>query len=269
MEEFTVTVRNYPYRIRETGEGKAFIWLHGMFHSLESEDVFSVFNFDILSRYIRLIRIELPAHGQSPLAGDSSRLEWPSIAADIRELAQMMNIRQYNIGGFSQGAGIAAHAVLGNRSATGLVMAMLPKIWDKRAAVIATYRKLFTQLKERQDTEILKKALNLGSYPPEQILDDSMVSGRIREIILSTPIPNLLQILEGAIASDMPPAKTIEEKSAQLKLLLGWTNDPNHPYDIYGQVDSILEPDDCFLLDPMLNVKSATFRLLSFLFTSL
>ena len=74
VKQFTVRIHDYPYTIREEGDGVPFIWLHGMFHSLESESFFSVFDFGLLARYVRVIRIELPAHGNSPVRSEERRV---------------------------------------------------------------------------------------------------------------------------------------------------------------------------------------------------
>lgn len=269
MNEYILTVRNYPYRIRESGEGKPFIWLHGMFHSLETEDIFSVFNFDILSRYVRLIRVELPAHGESPLPEDVNRLTWPSIADDIKEIASILNLKTYTIGGFSQGAGIAAHVAINNISVSGLALAMLPKIWDKRPKVRNTYQKMIDRLIEKGNGDILKKILKLVKYPPEYLIADEAITERINSLILEIPGQNIVKILEGAIASDLPPMGDMVTKLLQSVLLVGWADDPNHPYQTFQEIEHCMDLDDAFLIDELLNVKSATFRLLSFLFSSL
>lgn len=269
MNEYTLTVSNYPYRIRETGEGKPFIWLHGMFHCLETEDIFAVFNFDILPRYVRLIRIELPAHGKSPLPADANMLTWPSVAKDIKEIANMLNLKSYSIGGFSQGAGIAAHVSINNLDVKGLVLAMPPKIWEKRPKVRHTYQKMIDRLSVSENEDILKKILNLVKYPPEYLINDDNINRRINNLILDIPGRNIVKILEGAIASDMPSPNDMVNNVLSSVLLVGWTDDANHPYEIFQEIKQNLDIDDSFLIDELLNVKSATFRLLSFLFSTL
>lgn len=265
MKEYTVTIRNYPYRIRETGKGTPFIWLHGMFHTLEVEDVFAVFDFTLLSKFVRLVRIELPAHGASPLPENSERLIWPSIAADIRELAANSGFDHYFIGGFSQGAGISTHVCIDNPNVIGLVAVMLPKIWDERPQVRRTYNKLVSRFETQNGENVLERLFAITKYAPDQIGWNSGDAGRINQLMLKMTTGAAIMILNGAIQSDMP--EKISAKNMGLpSLVVGWEHDINHPIQSFRDAQLILQPVDYFLMDSRLNIKSTTFRLLAFIF---
>jgi pimeloyl-ACP methyl ester carboxylesterase len=266
MKEYTITIRDYPYRIRESGEGTPFIWVHGMFYSPGIEDIFAVFDFELLSRFFRLIRIELPCHGISPMASDAGRLTWPSIAADIREIAGTICHEKYFIGGFSQGAGISAHLTVANPSVAGMVLAMLPRIWDQRPPVRRTYEKLVSRL--RKDKSVMERLFRLTGYVPLNMGWKKEEAEKIYHLMLSLPAEAYLMILEGAIKSDMPDKEIMRDLELPL-LLTGWDGDPNHPLEIYSAVSKVKKPDDYFIMNNNLNVKPATFRLLSFIFTYL
>lgn len=265
MKEYTVTIRNYPYRIREAGKGTPFIWLHGMFHSLEVEDIFAVFDFEELSKNIRLIRIELPAHGISPLPASTDRLTWESIAADIREIADTLGCDRYFMGGFSQGAGISTHVCLNNPKVIGLVTAMFPKIWDKRPIVRHTYSKLLSRLESQNGHIVLEKLFAISKYAPDQVSWNKKDAEKINQIMLKMTTGAAIMILNGAIQSDMP--EKISAKNMGLpSLIVGWEDDTNHPIQSFLEAQIILQPEDYFLIDSRLNIKSATFRLLAFIF---
>jgi len=264
MKEYTITIRNYPYRIRESGEGTPFIWLHGMFYSPGIEDIFAIFDFELLSRFSRLIRIELPCHGISPLASDAGRLTWASIAADIREIAGSICQEKYFIGGFSQGAGISAHLTVDNPSVAGMVLAMLPRIWEQRPTIRRTYEKLASRLKK--DKTVLERLFRLTGYVPLNMGWKEAEAEKIYHLMLSLPAEAYRMILEGAIKSDMPDKDIMRNLELPL-LLAGWDGDPNHTLETYTLVSNVKNPDDHFIMSNNLNVKPATFRLLSFIFT--
>jgi pimeloyl-ACP methyl ester carboxylesterase len=264
MIEYTITIRNYPYRIRESGEGTPFIWLHGMFYSPAIEDIFAVFDFELLSRFSRLIRIELPCHGMSPLASDAGRLTWPSIAADIHEIAASICPGNYFIGGFSQGAGISAHITVANPSVSGVVLAMLPRIWEQRPPLRRTYEKLAVKL--IKDKTVLERLFRLTGYAPSDMGWKKEAAEKIYQLMLSLTSEAYRMILEGAIKSDMPDKQVLRNLEKPV-MLLGWDGDPNHTLDTCSAVSKVKTPDDFFIMNNHLNVKPATFRLLSFIFT--
>jgi 3-oxoadipate enol-lactonase len=236
-----------------------------MFHSLEVEDVFSVFDFALLSQFVRLVRIELPAHGKSPLTENAERLTWPSIASDIRELAANSGFDRYFIGGFSQGAGISTHVFNNNPNVIGLVIAMLPKIWDERPLVRQTYNKLVNRLETQNGENVLERLFAITKYAPDQIGWNSGDAGRINELMLKMKSGAAIMILKGAIQSDMPEKISLKNMGLPA-LVAGWEDDPNHPYQSFLDAQIILQPKDYFLMDNRLNTKSATFRLLAFIF---
>ena len=265
VKEYTVTIRNYPYRILDAGEGTPFIWLHGMFHSLEVEDIFAVFDFKVLSMFVRLIRIELPAHGISPMPESADRLTWTSIAANIREIADTLGFDRYFVGGFSQGAGISAHICLHNPKVIGLVSAMLPKIWDDRPNLRQTYNRLLRRLETQNGRSVLERLFSIARYSPDEVGRNTEIEEKINGLMLKMTTQAAIMILNGAVQSDMP--EKISLKSFSLPaLVVGWENDSNHPYKSFMDAHIILQPVDYFLLDSRLHVKSATFRLLAFIF---
>ncbi len=264
MKEYIITIRDYPYRIRETGEGTPFIWLHGMFYSHGIEDIFAVFDFELLSKFSRLIRIELPCHGMSPLASDASRLTWPSIAVDISEIAACICPGNYFIGGFSQGAGISAHIATADPSVSGIVLAMLPRIWEQRPPVRRTYEKLATRLSK--DKTLLERLFRLTGYVPSDMGWKEEEAEKIYQLMIGLPAEAYRMILEGAIKSDMPDKEVMRNLEKPV-MLMGWDGDPNHSLDTYSLVSKAKKPDDFFIMNNNLGVKPSTFRLLSFIFT--
>ncbi len=243
--EYTLPVNGHPYRICESGSGIPFFWMHGMFHSLAIEDHFSVVDFDLLSRGLRLIRIELPAHGSSHLPESGDRLTWQSMAEDIAQLANTIAPDGYFAGGFSQGAGIAAHLAVLDTRLKGLVLAMLPKIWEERPVIVATYKKMLQALKGERTDALLQRLFRQAHYPPISIEQHPERSESLVGLMLGSSVEALHTILEGAIASDFP--NRLDTFKRELPVMLaGWENDPNHPISSFNQLKRL--PEVCFSL---------------------
>lgn len=261
MQEYTVWAGNYPYRIRESGNGTPFIWLHGMFYSPETEDIFSVFDFGVIEKHFRMIRIELPAHGKSPLPESAEKLTWLSISRDIGEIAAKLGIDQFIIGGFSQGAGISLHTGMNNPRVSGLVLAMLPKIWHERPALRKTYQKLVIQLEANNDKRILERLFHHTLYVPEHLGWNVNKAREINQLMLRLEPEAYVMILKGAIQSDLPEIRAGYRMNFPV-MVAGWNNDPNHPVSSYNVMLESLFPDVNLLVENTEGFKQATEKLI-------
>jgi pimeloyl-ACP methyl ester carboxylesterase len=263
MKEYNVIAREYPYRIQESGNGLPLIWLHGMFHSIEVEDLYAAVDFRLLSEHFRLLRIELPAHGNSPTQGDYLRLSWPSVALDIRQIAGQIAGGEYFIGGFSQGAGIAAHVSTIDPKVRGMVLTMLPKIWDHRSAIRLTYNRLLEQLALQGDKVILGRLFALTRFPPEYLGRNPDIAAKINNLMLLPDVDVFIKILQGAVASDMPDPSLLRDKSDSI-LIAGWENDINHPVEIFYEAERQLMPKEVFVMQSDKSVTELTRRIIAF-----
>lgn len=240
-KETCLEINHYPYRIIETGTGLPFVWLHGMFHSPAVEDIFSVIDFVRLSSFFRIIRIELPAHGMSPVVDSDDRMSWPNLSEDIKQLMSQIHGGEYIIGGFSQGAGIAAHTSVRDPLVRGLVMTMLPKVWELRDSQRKTYRKLIRTLDSSSDLHVLTRLFKMTKYPPDHLGWSEEMSEAIVRLMLF-PEPNAFPvILKGAILSDLPERAEIMATGVPV-ILAGWEDDMNHPSRVFHEIELNLNP---------------------------
>lgn len=270
MTEYTLDAAGYPYRIREEGSGFPVIWLHGMFHSLEVEEQFAVVDFSRLAARFRLIRIELPAHGKSPVAAGAARLTWPSLAGDLINLAEQLQLERFFIGGFSQGAAIATHVALQMPDrVAGLMLAMLPKIWDSRPEVRKTYSKVLGRLHDGNYRQVLSRLFALNKYPPDFCVEEPTgMQQAIIQKMLDRPCEAFCQILEGAVESDFPGRAEV----ACLPLpafMLAWENDANHPIESSLEVRAALSRAELTVLTEKEAFLNASGRLEAFIFNNL
>lgn len=247
QKEYTLIVNHYPYRVLESGAGYPLIWIHGMFHSPAIEDKFSVVDFHQLSSAFRLIRIELPGHGKSPVIRDENRLTWSSLGEDIKQLVEVLHGGEYAIGGFSQGGGIAAHVSIRDPKVKGLIFAMLPMVWESRESLRNTYRKLCKALETQTGSKVLERLFSLTKYPPEQLGWSETLSSEISEQMLLPGPESYSYVLKGAILSDLPFESEILTSGRPI-IAAAWENDLNHPISVYHEIRSRLNPVSSVLL---------------------
>lgn len=246
-KESWLEINHYPYRIIETGIGFPFVWLHGMFHSPAVEDIFSVLDFGRLSSFFRIIRVELPSHGISPVSENEERMAWPNLAEDIKQLMSQIHGGEYIIGGFSQGAGIAAHTSVRDTMVRGMILTMLPKVWQLRDSQRKTYRKLIRILDSPSNFEVLNRLFRMTKYPPDYLGWSEEMSENIIRLMLLPQQHAFPLILKGAILSDFPEEAEILGTGIPI-VLAGWEDDMNHPAIIYGEIESKLNPVYSLLL---------------------
>lgn len=263
MAGYQLNIEGYDYRITEKGKGVPLIWLHGMFHSPEVEDVFAVVDFEKLSSHFRVIRIELPAHGLSAVPSSSDRLTWDSIAKDIRQIAAHVVPGRYFAGGFSQGAAITAHLALRDPQLAGAVLAMLPNIWDQRDKIRQTYRKLLKRIVMGDGAEYVRKVFHLTHYPPDAMGWHPDLGNKVTELMLKLPVSGMQTILEGAILSDMPSPEILKSTSVPV-ILAGWDNDMNHPLESFVSVGEMWNPVTSVLMTGKNDVNELTNRIIAF-----
>lgn len=233
-----------------------------MFYSLDVDDIFSVVDFGILQKHFRLIRIELPGHGGSPLPESEERLTWQSVAADINEIAGIVGAGNFIVGGFSQGAGISIHVCGQNNQAEGLVLAMLPKIWSERSALRRTYWKLIAHLEEGNDKSMLERLFKHAVYIPGHLGRDGNLSERINQLMLKPPASAFTMILKGAILSDLPEIIPVHIHGLR-SMIIGWDNDLNHPVSSFLKMVEVIRPDESVMIGSCNGFKQTTERLLS------
>lgn len=240
-KKYIQEINLYPYRIIEAGEGYPLLWIHGMFHSPAIEEIFSVVDFNQLSSSFRLIRVELPGHGNSPVIKNESRLSWINIGEDIKHLMEIIHGGDYAIGGFSQGAGIAAHVSVCDPKVRGLVLAMLPKVWQQRDSLRNTYRKLCRALDTPEKMMVLQRLFGQTKYPPEHFGWSEEISEKIAKLMLLPEPESFSRVLKGAILSDLPNGPEILSTGVPI-IIAAWENDLNHPLSIYNEIKSKLNP---------------------------
>lgn len=263
MPGYLLNVNGYDYHLTVQGKGVPFLWLHGMFHSPEVEDIYAVVDFKRLSGHFRVIRIELPAHGSSSIPVSADRLTWGSVARDILQIMAKIAPGRYFAGGFSQGAAITAHLALRDPQLAGAVLSMLPNIWDQRDKIRQTYRKLLKRIVMDEGADYVRKVFHLTHYPPDAMGWHPDLGNKVTELMLKLPVSGLQMILEGAILSDMPAPEILKSVSAPL-ILAGWENDMNHPLESFVSVREIWHPVTSMLMTDKNDINELTNRIIAF-----
>jgi pimeloyl-ACP methyl ester carboxylesterase len=92
-----VDFRKAKVRFSDKGKGKTIVLLHGF---LESLDVFEELS-DQLSKSFRVICIDLPGHGKTPVMGYAHSMEF--MATCVMSVLNSLSVRKYIIAGHSMG----------------------------------------------------------------------------------------------------------------------------------------------------------------------
>ncbi|MGB1199731.1 MAG: alpha/beta fold hydrolase [Thalassotalea sp.] len=145
---------------KQTGQGEPVILIHGLFGSLENLNVIA----NALSDHFLVTNIDLRNHGRSPHA---ATMDYPSMAHDVIDLMDNLNIEQAHIVGHSMGGKVAmqlAH-LFEDRVNRLVVLDIAPVAYQAR------------------HTEIFKALKNVAS---QNIADrkhaDKLMQGHIEEV---------------------------------------------------------------------------------------
>jgi len=95
----------------EVGEGRSVVLLHGLFSSAEMNWIKFGHAQRIASEGFRVIMPDLRAHGRSAKPHDPGHYPTGVLARDVRELVEKLELRDFDLGGFSLGARTTIEAV--------------------------------------------------------------------------------------------------------------------------------------------------------------
>ena len=96
--------------VKVVGEGKPFIWGHGLMGSMTLEDTVGWFSWDTFSDQNRLIRYDARGHGRSQATSSPEDYRWSNLAQDMLGLAQALDTGPFIAGGQSMGCATSIYA---------------------------------------------------------------------------------------------------------------------------------------------------------------
>lgn len=225
-------VRGLDLNVQVRGEGRSFIWAHGLLSSIEAENALGWFHWDRLARCFRLIRYDARGHGASEASTAAQDYVWRNLGTDMLAVADATATREFIAAGSSMGCATAIFAaVRAPERVQGMVLFIPPTVGETRHAQAMYYRRLavlgaivgsrFLARLSRRHRDQLKPTWLARAQP--DILD-----GYERG---SAPVSRrtFWHLLRGAADSELPAPEAMAALSTMPTLILAWDDDPAHP----------------------------------------
>lgn len=229
--------------VQVSGGGTPLVWAHGLMSSIEAEDALGWFGWDQLPDSVRLIRYDARGHGKASKARGTDTYHWRNLGNDMLAVADATDAQHFIAGGMSMGCASAIHAaVQAPERIKGLVLAMPPMIWEKRAAQRAMYQRIAQRGAEADGRAMAKlMSRDLARTLPHWLAEaspgitDSLAIG-VRALDRRI-IPDLFH---GAAISDLPPRPALGALAHLPVLILAWTGDSTHPLQSAQELHRLL-----------------------------
>lgn len=218
------------------GEGRPFVWLHGMLNSVESDSLYSLVDLKKVAKIASVIRYD--ACGKS-VAGN---YKWDAMTNQLKDVAETCKYDSIMVGGTSMGSVTALHfAFMYPEKVKALILVTPPPAWEKREAIKAVYRKIASKANHTTIPEFLKRLITLNQDPPNFFEDKHPgTRQRLMEYRLGFDPLYYPQIYMGGAVSDLPS----REQVATIKvptLIVALPDDVNHPLNIAQELNELID----------------------------
>ena len=239
--------------VSERGEGRPFLWAHGLTSSRRSEDASGLFDWSGVPG--RVIRYDARSHGESPTSTDPDDHRWPTLAGDLLALADDLGLDRFACGGASMGCATTLHAaVRAPDRIERMVLVIPPTAWETRAAQAALYEDLAAL-----PPADLKAGMAARPVPP-LFADEPDLARRLPDI----PDEVLATVLTGARRSDLPPREALRSLT-QPTLVLAWDTDPGHPVSTAEALHELLPTSELSVATTLADVRRWPEKVAAFL----
>ncbi|MDO9615073.1 MAG: alpha/beta hydrolase [Bacteroidota bacterium] len=232
-----------PPILQITGSGQPFVWLHGMLGSVESDSVYSLIDFNRVSKIASVIRYD--ACGKS-VTGDYS---WEGMTNELFILANHYKLGPIILGGTSMGSGTAIHfAARYPEKVKALILATPPPAWEKRKGVKALYDKIASKADQPTLPDFLRRLITLNQAPPDFFEQENPgTRQRLLEYRLGFDPLYYPQIYRGGAASDLPAPKEIEKIKVPT-LIAAFPDDLNHPLEMAQKLNKLISGSEMMVI---------------------
>lgn len=232
------TDRQIHYSI--AGQGRPFIWSHGLMQSMVFDSQVGWFDWKSLARKSKLIRYDVTGHGLSRPATTPEECQWDRLGETMLSLADETNTDQFVAGGQSMGAATALYAALFSpERVKALVLVTPPTAWDSRVTQAANYKKMAERI-EKRGTEGMAQLVSLNPGMPRWMHTAHPEKAELSvQIVRNFEVPALRNILLGAGLSNLPDTDRLSSLRMPT-LILSWTEDAGHPVAVSERLAEIL-----------------------------
>lgn len=266
-------IRNLNFNVNTIGTGTPFIWSHGMFSSMATEDRLDWFEWGTFPTNLKLIRYDARGHGKTQATSKAEDYHWRNLGQDMLAVVDACGEHSYIAGGVSMGAMSALYAAMQSPGRVrALVLVIPPLIWDKRVPQRDVYLRqartsgtlggrLLNRLKQTRVDDALPGwmvAADPERYqvPPETL---AQLSGS-----------TLGALLRGAADTDLPSREALAASLRDIPaLIISWVDDPAHPQWSGEELRLHLSKSELFVAKGYEDFKTIPQRMRGFITTTL
>lgn len=237
-------IRDVDLNVLTAGNGRPYVWGHGLMFSMAMDDALGVFRFARLAGEAgaRVIRYDARGHGSSEGTATAADYGWPALARDMLALADALGIDRFIAGGQSMGAATSLWAALAAPDRIeALVLANPPTAWEARAAQAAVYAQM-ASIAESEGLAGLRKVLKAQPSRPKWLWERSSQAGGPAHIARALDFldPRTLPyVLRGAGETNLPSQEALRDLNVPT-LILAWADDPVHPLAVAETLANLL-----------------------------
>jgi pimeloyl-ACP methyl ester carboxylesterase len=214
------------------GNGRPFIWSHGLMSCRAGEDESKILNVAAVADAVLLVRYDLRGHGKSKASFAPQDYTFQSYGNDLIGLADAAGINGFVAGGASLGCGVSIYAALDAPDRVeALVLVIPPTAWETRKAQTETYA-LGVSMIENDGLAAMAEVLKQNPiFPPKFLTEEFPDEADVYlKYFSSQGEKTAACILGGAALSDLPAKQKLQQITCPT-LILAWTNDPGHPVE--------------------------------------
>ncbi len=224
-----------------TGSGQPLIWLHGMLNSVESDSIYSLVDFNQLSKQVQLIRYDA---SDKSVSGDYS---WNGMVEELNRVIDSLSTEKVILGGVSMGSGTALYtAIRYPEKVKALILVTPPPAWEVRVATQALYEKIALKARPDHIPDFLKRIIQRNQDPPE-FFEEHFPGTRKRllDLRMSFDPAYYYSIYHGGAISDFPERDELKQVKVPT-LIVGDPNDPGHPIEVAREMNELISTSRLF-----------------------
>lgn len=242
MTSETIEVRGVELAYSATGDGRPFIYGHGLSQSRAGDDRMGLIEWSKFDAPVRLIRYDARGHGQSGSTAEREGYSWAELAQDQLELADGLDVASYIAGGASMGCGTALHAaVMAPERVTALVLLIPPTAWETRQGQSAMWDKVAGIIEAKGVERVIEGSAKLPS--PDPFAGSTRWRDIDAENMRSWDPTRLARVFRGSTVADLPTRQAVASIEVPT-LILAWTGDPAHPTTTAEELSGLISTSE-------------------------
>lgn len=242
------------------GKGQPFIWLHGMLNSVESDSIYSLVDFDKLSKFLTIIRYN---YCNKSVTGNYT---WEFLSEELLSVLNNQKIEKSILGGLSMGSGTILQAAVNYpERIKAMLLVTPPPAWENREAVKKVYRRIAAKTSPEKIPEFLNRIINLTPDPPQYYEDiNPGVREKLQELRMAFEPAYYTRLYTDGANSDFPSREQISLINVPT-LIIAHSNDSNHPLETAQELHNLIKGSDLKIITDYEDYKKTQVDIRNFL----